>query len=272
MAITAEQLSFATVMDVAIVPTDFQTGITYTFTQGVDSTHELPFVLDGTGTDTALKAKLNAVIGIFGDEAITTTATTLIITYDTDETVIFDFTDNTVAFTQEEGDVVELTLAAHTEAEIFNVDGTGLVSYIKPVATLDSLTISNITQEGPRKEGRGGKYNKVQVRWGKAMRLEMEDVIFNLKALGAIGGASYEDNTIKVNDLFPKSYMLVGDTFIINKSTGDTEDVYLVFPDFLADGIFEINMEADGDLAVMGLAGELFPNTNGDFFYITDKT
>jgi len=101
----------------------------------------------------------------------------------------------------------------------------------------------------------------------------MEGVVFNKDALSIIGGAnvSTDGNTISVDDSFPNAYAIVGNTAVVNKADGEVENIWLVFPEFLTDGIFNINMESEGDLGIMSLAGELFPNAAGDFFYITEK-
>ena len=52
-----------------------------------------------------------------------------------------------------------------------------------PLFTIDSLRISNITQEGPSKTVKGGLYANTQMRYGKAMRLEMEDVVGRIEVL-----------------------------------------------------------------------------------------
>ena len=49
--------------------------------------------------------------------------------------------------------------------------------------TLDSLRVANITQEGPTKTAKGGLYANTLARYGKTMRLEMEDVIGRIEAL-----------------------------------------------------------------------------------------
>lgn len=60
-----------------------------------------------------------------------------------------------------------------------------------PVLTLDSLRISNITQEGPTKTTRGGLYGETMLKYGKTMRLEMEDVIGRVDALQLLSGATF---------------------------------------------------------------------------------
>lgn len=57
--------------------------------------------------------------------------------------------------------------------------------------TLDSLRISNFTQEGPTKTAKGGYNANTILRHGKTMRLEMEDVIGKSAALTSLMGVVY---------------------------------------------------------------------------------
>lgn len=57
--------------------------------------------------------------------------------------------------------------------------------------TLDSLRISNFTQEGPTKTAKGGYNGNTILRYGKTMRLEMEDVIGKAAALTSLMGVVY---------------------------------------------------------------------------------
>ena len=89
------------------------------------------------------------------------------------------------------------------------------------LATIDTLSISNITQEGPRKEARGGLYAQPQVRYGKTMKLEMEDVLMNSDALVALGAANFSTGTLTVDETFQTAKVLVGKTFVVDKATGE---------------------------------------------------
>lgn len=66
-----------------------------------------------------------------------------------------------------------------------------------PLFTIDSLRISNITQEGPTKTVKGGLYANTQMRYGKTMRLEMEDVVGRIEVLKRLMGANF------INGLIP---------------------------------------------------------------------
>src|SRR6056297_1217698 len=87
-----------------------------------------------------------------------------------------------------DGDVMDTgnELEGYTYAEIVHDAYVSETPAGTPLATIDSLSISNISQEGPRKEARGGLYAQPKVRYGKTMRLEMEDVLVNADALSAL--------------------------------------------------------------------------------------
>jgi hypothetical protein len=75
------------------------------------------------------------------------------------------------------------------EASDYETNGTGATE----VANLDSLSVSNFTQEGPNKTAKGGLYANTLLRYGKTMRLEMEDVIGKLDSLKAFMGVEEKD-------------------------------------------------------------------------------
>lgn len=211
-----------------------------------------------------------------------------------------------------------------------------------PLFTLDSLSVANITQEGPTKTVKGGLYAETQMRYGKTMRLEMEDVVGRIEVLkrlmgaevGVVQGATtdvkvfvatagqtefqipgatavtrVEKNDadlvvttaytfaaekvtlvdaatagdiirirytipaanvqkLKITDKFTPAVKIIGKTFIIDSRTGEKKWVKIHFPKFLPDGVFEMNMEAEGDFGTMAIGGELIANECGVFYEI----
>lgn len=136
------------------------------------------------------------------------------------------------------------------------------------IATLECLTISNITQEGPRKEARGGLNARPCVRYGKTMRLEMEDVMMRTSILEEFFGvdSTTTPGQFKFTETFPQNGLtLVGRTHIIDKSDGSRKEAYITFHNFLPDGITDITMESEGDIGMISLSGELFDNGAGFF-------
>jgi hypothetical protein len=157
---------------------------------------------------------------------------------------------------------------------------------IPAIATLDSLTMSNITQEGPQKETRGGTAAEPIIRFRKTVRLEMEDVVITPTAMRALFGAvlydedgarldpaTYDPETdiiggFGITDTFAKMLTLRGKTFVIDRETGDRRWIDITFKRFLPDSVLDMMMESEGDLGVVNVAGELFPDNCGEYFTV----
>jgi hypothetical protein len=142
------------------------------------------------------------------------------------------------------------------------------------IALLDSLTMSNITQEGPVKQARGGIRAEPIIRFRKTIRVEMEDVVAKVDSLNALFAAKLtpgEDGKytgFTITDEFATMLALRGTTYIIDKTTGERQWVEIIFNRFLPDSVFEMMLEAEGDIGMMNVAGELFPNDCGDYFEV----
>jgi hypothetical protein len=155
------------------------------------------------------------------------------------------------------------------------------------IAKLDSLTMSNITQEGPNKETRGGIASEPIIRFRKTVRLEMEDVVVTPQAMRALFGARLFDKDgdpivvtestdydalevggFGITDTFAKMLTLTGKTFVIDRETGDRRWIDITFKRFLPDSVLDMMMEAEGDLGIVNVAGELFPDECGEYFTI----
>ena len=157
---------------------------------------------------------------------------------------------------------------------------------VAPIAVLDSLTMSNITQEGPQKETRGGTAAEPIIRFRKTVRLEMEDVVITPTAMRALFGATlYDENGTRIDpatydpdvdiiggfgitDTFAKMLTLRGKTFVIDRETGDRRWIDITFKRFLPDSVLDMMMEAEGDLGIVNVAGELFPDGCGEYFTV----
>ncbi|RLI49299.1 hypothetical protein DRO61_05265 [Candidatus Bathyarchaeota archaeon] len=139
------------------------------------------------------------------------------------------------------------------------------------LGTIECLTISNIIQEGPRKEARAGKDAQPCIRYGKTMRLEMEDVILRTEMLEAFFGATVVAGvSVAFTDEFATPISLTGDAYVVNKDTGARDEVTITFNSFLPDSVMDITMESEGDIGMISIAGELFPDANGAYFTITE--
>ena len=164
------------------------------------------------------------------------------------------------------------------EVEVYSAEldlsGQDPFSGLEPIATLDSLTISNITQEGPLKEMRGGIASEPIIRFRKTVRLDMEDVIARIDSFETLFNANIErDNEDQIigfgiTDSFATSVTLKGKTFVIDRQTGRRQWIEIVFKRFLPDSVFDITMEAEGDIGIVNVAGELFPDECGEYFTV----
>lgn len=136
--------------------------------------------------------------------------------------------------------------------------------------TLDSLRVTNLTQEGPTREAKGGLYNNTQMRYGKTVRLEMEDVIGRIEVLEHLMGAKLNEtkDILWITDKFPAAVRIEGKTFVLDRETGEKHWVEIIIPKFLPDATFEMNLEAEGDFGVFNIAGEVQADKCGKFYAI----
>lgn len=133
------------------------------------------------------------------------------------------------------------------------------------VCHLDTLKIANITVEGPSKTISGGRYANPLIKFGKTARLEMQDALGNIKALDALCGGIAEQKVnaqggyigLHVGQDFNQEVAIIGDTFFINKETQQQIPVKIIFYRFLPDSIFNLTQDADGDVAVFDMSGDL---------------
>lgn len=140
---------------------------------------------------------------------------------------------------------------------------------------MDSLSISNITQEGPTKEARGGQEARPIIRYKKTLRLEMEDVVMKADTLTTFMNGNLVDDgtdeTLQITEEFATYLYVTGETYVIDRATGDRKFVTVKFYNFLPDSIFDLTMESEGDIGMINIGGELFANEDGVFFEIISE-
>jgi hypothetical protein len=114
----------------------------------------------------------------------------------------------------------------------------------------------------------------------------MEDVVITPTAMRALFGATlYDENGTRIDpatydpevdiiggfgitDTFAKMLTLRGKTFVIDRETGDRRWIDITFKRFLPDSVLDMMMEAEGDLGIVNVAGELFPDGCGEYFTV----
>lgn len=152
----------------------------------------------------------------------------------------------------------------------------GVISEVtgkEPIAKLDTLKIANATQEGPNKTVTGGQYSNPLIKFGKTMRLEMQDALGNAAALDALcgtvsesgnawGTTFYQDvHAVHVTEDFCGPKAIIGETFFIDQKTGQQVKALIVFYQFLPDSIFNLTQEAEGDASVFDMNGDVLTTT-----------
>ena len=151
---------------------------------------------------------------------------------------------------------------------------TGSKKWKEPLCRLDTLKIANATQEGPTKTVNGGQYSNPLIKFGKSMRLEMQDALGNARALDALCGTVSEGvgasdatgtapmnyssiHAVHVTEDFNGPKLIVGDTFFIDQKTGQQIPALIVFYQFLPDSIFNLTQDAEGDATVFDMNGDV---------------
>ena len=127
---------------------------------------------------------------------------------------------------------------------------------------IDTFKVANVTQEGPSKTVTGGRYSNPLIKFGKSARLEMQDALGRAAAIDALCGGIMETEDLAVAGLhfgedFVGPKMIVGDSFFIDRKTGQQVPVKIIFYQFLPDSIFNLTQDAEGDATVFDMNGDL---------------
>lgn len=156
------------------------------------------------------------------------------------------------------------------------------------ICKLDTLKIANVTQEGPTKTVTGGQFSNPLIKFGKSARLEMQDALGNANAIEALCGGirEWSDNSLvglHFGEDFVGPKMIIGDSFFIDRKSGQQVPVIIVFYQFLPDSIFNLTQDAEGDATVFDMNGDLLTSvilvadkdgdnthTHGVFYSIVD--
>ena len=136
--------------------------------------------------------------------------------------------------------------------------------------SLRTLKIANINAEGPTKTATGGQNADVLLKYGKTFTIEMQDALGKYEVLENIYGANSNgsENTgatiVSITDRFPGELTLVGKTFVIDKKSGAKQPISIVIPFYLGDGIFNLTQDAEGDISVFDMNGNILRFSNGN--------
>lgn len=155
------------------------------------------------------------------------------------------------------------------------------------ICKIDTLKIANVTQEGPTKTISGGQYSNPLIKFGKSARLEMQDALGRSEAIEALCGGIQEFESEVITGLhfgedFTGPKMIIGDSFFIDRKSGQQVKVIIAFYQFLPDSIFNLTQDAEGDATVFDMNGDLLtteitvgdnngtPIKHGVFYSIVD--
>lgn len=169
-----------------------------------------------------------------------------------------------------------------------------------PICEIDTFKVANVTEEGPSKTVTGGQYSNPLIKFGKTARLEMQDALGRAEAIDALCGGLVEYNetqqaeaegtttksitSLHFGEDFVGPKMIIGDSFFIDRKSGQQVKVNIIFYQFLPDSIFNLTQDAEGDATVFDMNGDLLTTeilvgdntgkqiTHGLFYSIVDPT
>lgn len=136
---------------------------------------------------------------------------------------------------------------------------------------IDTLKTASVSTDGPTKTITGGQYNEPLLKYGKTVTVSRQDALGNHKALQALCGTVSEfsdagtptnDNTFigrHITPQFATAKRIIGESFFIDKASGEPVNVKIIFYKFLPDSLFNLTQEADGDASVFDRNGTLVP-------------
>ena len=127
---------------------------------------------------------------------------------------------------------------------------------------IDTFKVANVTEEGPSKTVTGGQYSNPLIKFGKTARLEMQDALGRAETIDALcGGITETEGGIITGLHFGEDFvgpkMIIGDSFFIDRKTGQQVKVKIIFYQFLPDSIFNLTQDAEGDATVFDMNGDL---------------
>ena len=140
---------------------------------------------------------------------------------------------------------------------------------IKYLGKINNLKTASVSTDGPTKTITGGQYNEPLLKYGKTVTVSRQDALGDHKALEALcgtvsenTGATEDDSKLvgrHITPQFATAKRIIGDSFFVDKATGEMVNVKIIFYKFLPDSLFNLTQEADGDASVFDRNGTLVP-------------
>lgn len=136
------------------------------------------------------------------------------------------------------------------------------------ICTIDTFKVANVTMEGPTKTITGGQYTNPLIKFGKTARLEMQDALGRADAIEALcggikqykpgaTGSNDEINALHFGQDFSGAKLILGDSFFIDRASGEQVSVNIIFYQFSPDSLFNLTQDAEGDATVFDMNGDL---------------
>lgn len=149
----------------------------------------------------------------------------------------------------------------HSATEIAQkiVDTYDAAKAAKEGCYIDTLKVANINTEGPSKTITGGQYANPLIKFGKTATCELQDALGHADALALLGGVEIDGNDyyLHFTSKFGKPVAILGDTFVIDRETGDQVPVMEILYQFLPDSVINLTQAGEGDATVFDLNGSL---------------
>ena len=140
---------------------------------------------------------------------------------------------------------------------------------IKYLGKIDTLKTASVSTDGPTKTITGGQYNEPLLKYGKTVTVSRQDALGDHRALEALCGTVSENTGTTEDDSklvgrhitpqFATPKMIIGDSFFIDKESGEMVKVKIIFYKFAPDSLFNLTQEAEGDASVFDRNGTLIP-------------
>ena len=163
----------------------------------------------------------------------------------------------------------EIAAAADKISQPDASSNTDTTLKIKYLGKIDTLKTASVSTDGPTKTITGGQYNEPLLKYGKTVTVSRQDALGDHKALEALcgtvseytGSTAAEDKLVgrHITPQFATAKRIIGDSFFVDKATGEMVNVKIIFYKFLPDSLFNLTQEADGDASVFDRNGTLVP-------------
>lgn len=124
---------------------------------------------------------------------------------------------------------------------------------------LDTLKISNIQESGPKKTFKAGAKNIPIVKYGKTVKIDIEDALGRLDTLVNFFNLHFDDdfNIIYSDNNFSEPFALHGEMQVVDMS-GQKHTLFIFIPCFVPQNNLTINQDAEGEFGIFDLSGDIF--------------